>query len=601
MRYVAVLETDPNVRAGTSESLRPFFNDLRHQKHWSSQAITNDLCVYVRQPENRKSDFRQLKSNNVMALGLLFCKTASEVDPLASSEDINFDGIDNSPGDWLFDKFWGEYVVFGHNTRSDSYFAVRDPTGSVPCYRITVGSTLVFFSHLEDVWEVLPCKKVSTARLASHLVNPIPAKQGTTLEGVNQVHPGETLHIDGKAETSEYCWNPYRFTKIGSAKSIEEYAFGLRNILTKAVRTLASQYNDVLVPIGGLDSSTIVSCLMSAKNRPNVKLLTYSTHGPAGDEFHYTKSVCDFFDLPVDRYFLNAGNVSFDNVAEVNPAPIPSRVLEFGDEAAQPPLSRYGNSQAVFTGVGGDTLLCQSPGLLPFIDSIRAGRSIRRNVKTLAHTVRSSQRSAWQVLSGAIEALQLNPEANSSLDIVMNGLSNSPWYSSEAMDISKDFLHPGLLASEGITEGKVFQTVLNCFLPVNTTGRLHHFGKLPYHHPFVSQPVVEACLAIPLWILNLWGFDRGLLRYAFRAGLPDPMLMRFTKGTPAEVYDAFVQQNLEAIRERIRFGFSWRNGLFSEAWKDKVSSSEGILGIPGFVLLHALNIELWYESVEQKF
>ena len=73
-------------------------------------------------------------------------------------------------------------------------------------------------------------------------------------------------------------------------------------------------------------------------------------------------------------------------------------------------------------------------------------------------------------------------------------------------------------------------------------------------NPLVSQPVMEACLAIPSWQWREGGFDRAVAREAFRKDLPDLIAWRRGKGGP----DGFTAPDRRsfppAIRERLLDG-----------------------------------------------
>lgn len=67
-------------------------------------------------------------------------------------------------------------------------------------------------------------------------------------------------------------------------------------------------------------------------------------------------------------------------------------------------------------------------------------------------------------------------------------------------------------------------------------------------HPLLSQPVLEAALAIPTIDLTEGGRDRGLARNAFAARLPNEIRIRRTKGSLAQYFGEAIMQGLPELK-----------------------------------------------------
>ena len=128
----------------------------------------------------------------------------------------------------------------------------------------------------------------------------------------------------------------------------------------------------------------------------------------------------------------------------------------------------------------------------------------------------------------------------------------------------------------GPSKGKVFQVLLSCFSPVEYYDQFFRREQVERIHVFFSQPIVEACLRIPSWILTLGGLDRGLARLAFRDTLPDSVLRRLAKGTPEEIYEGFIRDNRDALRAFLIDGLLVKLGILCSPSVERLLSGTEI-------------------------
>ncbi|WP_438729387.1 asparagine synthase-related protein [Parasphingorhabdus sp. DH2-15] len=529
-------------------------------------------------------------------IGFAFRKSDDEIDhPLCLAES-EIAEIVASQGVWLFDNAWGQYLAFLNDEKSNKFLIIRDPTGSISCYYARIASMTIFFSDLPDVAMLLPKLEVNDYFLRSTVADPRLEKNITGIQGIDEVLPAEVWDEKTRIRGRAIGWSPYNYLDNTSALTFEQSAHFLRKTVGKAVHTLASRYNHILLPIGGLDSSMVLSCLKDAPNRPDIKLLTYTTDKRGGDETFYTKAVAESFGLDLDIRFLDSRKVDFDRVMSCNYQAKPERVFDFGDIAASPDRShRYKAVDAVFTGVGGDRLLGQSSGMFPVMDFVRSNGLSSGFWETLLSTARGTQRPTLSVLKAAIAELRDKMCVDEFIQLASRGGAPQGLLSKSAMDEMLDLalVHPGLRSKKVLPKGKVVQSMLNCYLPMPARHPLNFFGDLPHHHIFNCQPIVEACLQIPTWLFTHRGIGRGLARYAFRNDLPEIMLRRFTKGTPEQIYLEFLRREIDQIREAIISGKCWSLELFSDEWMDKFKNNTEIFSIHNTQIFQILNLEAW--------
>jgi asparagine synthase (glutamine-hydrolysing) len=120
-------------------------------------------------------------------------------------------------------------------------------------------------------------------------------------------------------------------------------------------------------------------------------------------------------------------------------------------------------------------------------------------------------------------------------------------------DIAEYVWQPWLAEGSDLPPGKRWQICLLAHL-------LHRHRPVPElqyageHHPLFSQPVVELCLRIPLYILLRGGFNRALERAAFRDCVPDKIIRRENKGTVAIALMSKMREDLPYLRDLVLDG-----------------------------------------------
>jgi asparagine synthase (glutamine-hydrolysing) len=88
--------------------------------------------------------------------------------------------------------------------------------------------------------------------------------------------------------------------------------------------------------------------------------------------------------------------------------------------------------------------------------------------------------------------------------------------------------HPWLEAIPGLPAGKADQ--LGMIVGIRHFLADQALGLPATFHPFLAQPLLEACLAMPSWLSIRGGQERAVARRAFRGLVPDSILHRRSKG-----------------------------------------------------------------------
>jgi asparagine synthase (glutamine-hydrolysing) len=106
--------------------------------------------------------------------------------------------------------------------------------------------------------------------------------------------------------------------------------------------------------------------------------------------------------------------------------------------------------------------------------------------------------------------------------------------------------HPWVEAARRAPPAKALQLINLAYMQV-VFGRGRRDRAAALLHPLLSQPVVEACLAIPADVLAQGERGRGLVRRLWRGRVPAEILSRRTKGDVTAYYGRAIAEGLEAI------------------------------------------------------
>jgi asparagine synthase (glutamine-hydrolysing) len=116
----------------------------------------------------------------------------------------------------------------------------------------------------------------------------------------------------------------------------------------------------------------------------------------------------------------------------------------------------------------------------------------------------------------------------------------------------------------------------------------------PVITPLISQPMLEACLAIPSWQWRDGGRDRAVARDAFAEELPPAVSRRRTKGGPDSFAAAVLNRHRNPIRDRLLDGCLARNHVADRAALEARFRSEIAFSAEETVrLLDLLDTEAW--------
>lgn len=158
--------------------------------------------------------------------------------------------------------------------------------------------------------------------------------------------------------------------------------------------------------------------------------------------------------------------------------------------------------------------------------------------------------------------------------------------------------HPWTVGIERFPKGKQLQIHLLADV-LNRERPLPRFESAYEHHPLLSQPLLELCLQIPVYLLTRGGRQRALARHAFRDRVPAEILQREDKGGVAVTVTDGFRRSLPFIREILLDGNLVRDQIIRrDSLEPFIVNGESLQEGQLYPLLACLAAELWTRSWE---
>jgi asparagine synthase (glutamine-hydrolysing) len=113
----------------------------------------------------------------------------------------------------------------------------------------------------------------------------------------------------------------------------------------------------------------------------------------------------------------------------------------------------------------------------------------------------------------------------------------------------------------------------------------------------MSQPLIELCLRLPVYLLSLAGVSRGLARKAFEGRLPDLVRLRMTKGEATRYFVDQLRLNLSMVRDCLMDGELVAHGIVQRRDVETFLREDQFLTHPaGRMILVYYAIEAWLRT-----
>lgn len=567
------------------------------QTTWSLAFDHDRLKVYVGARPNEVARTTLLDMQGVV-IGSLFSKKSGANDrprPEAALNMREVKRIVSTSGMSLIDCFWGSYVAFVQTDRET--IVIRDPTGGVRCYYARWNNTLVFFSHLEDCVATKPMPlSIDWRHVGAYLQFDRVVTSTTGFQEVAQLRGGECAAVRGDVSRTYFCWSPERICKSDAIDDTKIAGRLLRATVLDCVTTWASCYSSVLHDLsGGLDSSIVLTCLAKA-DRTRVLSFNVYSDVPEGDERYFARLAAKHVDCELMERLLEPPDPTGLklNVDDVATPTLATFVPE--NDAFRAALCDERGIQAIFSGQGGDHLFQQGvSSLIPAEYIGRHGMFHRQLWRLIVGTARTTGKPVSDIARSALRHAHGNAEYDPYVIF-----KPATFVRSDVRDLIDPaaIRHPWVDEATSLSRIKLQQifSLVDCQILTSLDCK---YAALV--HPLISQPIIEACLRIPGYVLADGGRDRALYRKAFRSDLPEAIVTRTQKGGANSYFYNIIDNSLSLMRELLLDGDLVRAGLLDRASTERALTRKEILR-PGQVIpiLTAFRAEVWTQAAQHQ-
>lgn len=517
-----------------------------------------------------------LNNSKGVVAGTLFRRTENSI---GEDVELNIQGqessrIIDSEGRYLIKNYWGRYISFFQGTGQNDSWILRDPTGCMPAYYFEGENYLLFFSSSDDFMKINNSKiTINNINIASFLKHHLIDYADTGVKEIKKILPGEALKVhDSKIENKIY-WHPRDFCRNDDFWTVEKAARALQETVIGTIHAWSGQYNTIIHRLsGGLDSTIVLSGLVTAPSRPNVVCVCYYSDGVDSDERNRARQAAKYFNVELIEKKDVAPESNLELVKEFNVSaePMPCRYYMAKGDIEKKIVSDY-MGDALFSGEGGDAIFYSGSQYCLTDYVYRNGL----NVELISLAKQFSElggRSYWYYLFAAIGARFVPPI-----------WSVNDWWSGQISAIMPQDLFDSVNMEERLSH------VLGGLSDVPVAKRIHILGsrfsnfyrhpnhpknEVPNINPLLSQPIMELVYSIPTYLFPYNSTERGLARMAFRDMAPYENIMKQTKGGNQNYYVDLFRLNRKFLKEYILDGLLVSNGFYCRDKIAKVFSNE---------------------------
>ncbi|HJY39496.1 MAG TPA: hypothetical protein VJ299_18605, partial [Steroidobacteraceae bacterium] len=156
-----------------------------------------------------------------------------------------------SRGQWLIDNCWGNYVALMRDSANGMVRVLKDPTGTLPCFRTSADGVIVLFAHVGDCVELgLRQFTVDRSYLRARVLGFNDLERNSLAE-VSQIRRGECIEIDPAAQpvvrSSRFYWDPFAFVREQQAIEDPDRAAAAVNATVRScTQALSDGHSSVL-------------------------------------------------------------------------------------------------------------------------------------------------------------------------------------------------------------------------------------------------------------------------------------------------------------------------------------------------------------------
>lgn len=491
----------------------------------------------------------------------------------------------NQPPPEFVTRYWGGYLAL--RTRHAAAEALRDPSGSVPCYHLAIDDLHLLAASPALLAELgLMTIEIEWTVVRQALVYRDLRPARTALCGIDEILPGVAARVLPPGLTTECAWSPWPFTdKEREVAAMDAAVTAVRSVASGSVSAWGGRFRRPLVEIsGGLDSAIVAAALSSA-NR-NASGVTFCALAGDTDETPYARAIAERLGIELVAVSPETAAVELRCSASGDLARPNARSFAQALDWPERRLAETIGADAYFSGGGGDNVFSYLSSLSPVIDRLRRQGLGSGVLETVMDMAILGGTSPWAV---ALRTVRRTARRRAPDDWPANARFLTP----DAIDsLAVPEGHPWLPVPDGVLPGKRAQvmSLIRVQNHLDGHGRQAH---APIIFPLLSQPLMETCLAIPSWLWCAGGRNRAVARAAFSDVLPASAIARQSKGAFDSLCVQVLAAHRSALREMLLEGALAQQGLVDRTATERALDAPVPDGADVLRLLMLGDVEAW--------
>lgn len=531
-----------------------------------------------------------------VTFGTLFRR--DEDRPTASSLDVAESlAAAESDGRTLIERYFGGYVAVLINHAHDHVHVVRDPTCAVPCWTSVVDGIHTIFSDARDFAAIGGALDVDESRVVAFLLQPRLSMRRAALRGVEELHGGECLTLGRDFVRRTVLWRPH----VGHGPQIKDFDAAkklMRDAVLQCISAWSSGKQRVALKLsGGLDSTMVLQCLALVQPELDVVCANlFSPAAPEGDERFFAAAAAAHAGKPLVAIETFPEDIDYRRALDAPLFPTPVRsCLDWANPRLAANVLGL-NADVLLSGQAGDHVFHRNRTPLIAADAARDGLPFKRWGEVALDTAHVSGQSVWAVAAASLK----HGWGRRPLDLYSLWRRDRRLIAAPDWGVLREFgEHPWLDRWAKLPAGQAQRIAFLLDAEHYNDANLLK-TRLQSIAPLYSQPILEASMRIPPWLMTYGGKDRALIRSAFQAEMPEIILKRSTKGETTRHFAAVIARNRAALADMLLNGSLRARGLLDTtavetALKVDATSNEGVND-----LLICLAAEAWLHAVERE-
>ncbi len=584
---------------------------IRESARWDQPVRRDGFTIFARKPRPRFLATYVLAQERGVILGAIFKEgSTTRLAPREISEDADFAATCQiSRGEYLTARCWGAYIALLSDATTGDWCVLRDCSGTIPCYYVTVCGITIAFSDVRDIALLRDIHDprghhfsfhINWRYIAGFMTSSQMQIRETGLRDVHELLAGDCLDSHEGRLTVRSTWNPLPLAERDPRIHLEEACHELRETTRLCLEAWAGTQDFILHSLsGGFDSSLVLALLMQAPRRPDIICVNRYALGPAEDERRHARIAAQaagaqLIEQPWALPELN------DRCLELPLTTKPSlaHLVNGLDSPFYNQLCSTRPIDAIWTGQGGDHLFWAVKTALGTIDYVRQNGLRRELLTVLRDASTLTGRSLPHIVGHLFASMRGNAHSSDPFFVSVNLNPHTNFLSAEARidELECYVRHPWTEASDSLPPGKRLQVILLAEV-LNRHRPLYGLQDVQEFHPLLSQPLIELCLRIPIYQLLTGGKIRGLARVAFVNDLPPPVLRREQKGQTTHTTLGLFRRSVPFLKSLLIDGCLANQRLLDRKALKHVLSADAPIGPTTLCPLFAcIAAEVWLQS-----